>query len=61
MHTTKIIGKLAAREILMKSKLSRYDPSLTIQKIIIKEPEILNHIKIYLSKRNHNNYAIYLP
>ena len=62
VHSTKIVGKLAAKEILIRSKVSSLEPSFIIQKIILKEPEIFNHIKIYLSNRNlNNNFAIFLP
>ena len=62
VHSTKIIGKLAAKEIYAKSKVCSLDPSLIIQKIIVKEPYIFNHLNIYLSRRNlKNNFAIFLP
>ena len=61
VRSTKIIGKLAAREIFMRSKLSRFEPSYIIQNLIIKEPDIFNHIKIYLHNRNTKNTAIFLP
>ena len=59
---TKIVGKLAAREIFRKSKGCFLDPSHIINKIIMKEPEIFNYTKIYLSNKNSdNNFAIFLP
>ena len=62
VHSTKIIGKLAAREIFQRSKISYLEPFFIIQKIIIKEPEIFNHINIYLSNRNtYKNYTLFLP
>ncbi len=62
VQSTKIVGKLAAKEIFIRSKVSSLDPSSIIQKIILKEPEIFNHIKIYLSNRNlNNNFALFLP
>ena len=61
MQSTKIVGKLAAQEIFMRSKPNPFEPSYLIKKIILKEPEIFNHIKIYLSKRNSKNIAIFLP
>ncbi len=61
VRSTKIIGKLAAKEIFRKSKGCLLDPSHII-KIIIKEPEIFDYSKIYLSNKNlDNNYAIFLP
>ncbi len=62
VHSTKIIGKLAAKEIFIKSKVSLLEPSFIIQNIILKEPEIFKHINIYLSNRKlNNNIAIFLP
>ena len=62
VRSTKIVGKLAAKEIFKKSKGCLLDPSYIIKKIIMKDPEIFDHTKIYLSKKNlDNNLAIFLP
>ncbi len=62
IHSTKILGKLAAKEIFKRSKVSHIDPSIMIQNITFKEPEIFNHINIYLSNRNlNNNFVSFLP
>ncbi len=62
VRSTKIVGKLAAKEIFRKSKGSTLDPSHIIKKIIMKEPEISKHTKVYLSnKKLDNNFAIFLP
>jgi len=62
VRSTRIIGKLAAKEIFRKSKGCLLDPSQAIQKIIMKEPEISNYTKIYLSNKDlDNNFAIFLP
>ena len=62
VRSTKVIGKLAAKEIFKKSKGCLLDPSQIIKKIIMKEPEIFNHTKIYLSNKNlDNNFTIFLP
>ena len=62
VHSTKIVGKLAAKEIFIKSKVSLLEPSFIIQNIILREPEIFKHINIYLSNRKlNNNIAIFLP
>ncbi|MCR8539014.1 MAG: GTP-binding protein [Prochlorococcus marinus CUG1439] len=62
IHSTKILGKLAAKEIYIRSKVSYIEPSILIQKITFKEPEIFNHINIYLSNRNlNNNLMSFLP
>ena len=62
IHSTKILGKLAAKEILIRSKVSYVEPSIMIQNITFKEPEIFNHINIYLSNRNlNNNLVSFLP
>ena len=62
IYSTKILGKLAAKEIFTRSKVSFIEPSIMIEKIIFKEPEIFNHINIYLSNRNlNNNFVSFLP
>ena len=62
VRSTKIIGKLAAREIFRKSKGCLLDPSNIIKKITMKEPEIFDYTKIYLSNKNlDNNFSIFLP
>ena len=62
VHSTKILGKLAAKEILNRGKVSFIEPSIMIQNIIFKEPEIFNHVNIYLSNRNFNkNFVSFLP
>ena len=62
IHSTKILGKLAAKEIFIRSKVSYIEPSIMIQNITFKEPEIFNHINIYLSNRNlNNNFVSFLP
>ncbi|MBO8219781.1 GTP-binding protein [Prochlorococcus marinus] len=62
VHSTKILGKLAAKEIFIRSKVSFMDPSIMIQNITFNEPEIFKHINIYLSNRNlNNNFVSSLP
>ena len=62
IYSTKILGKLAAQEIFLRSKISYMEPSVMIKNITIQEPEIFNHINIYLSKRNLNkNFVSFLP
>ena len=62
VRSTRIMGKLAAKEIFRKSKGCLLDPSQIIKKIMMKEPEIFNHSKIYLSNKNlDNNFAGFLP
>ena len=62
VRSTKTVGKLAAKEFFQRSKVSRFEPSFIIQKIMIKEPEIFNHINIYLYNRNLNsNFGMFLP
>ena len=62
VHSTKIVGKLAAKEIFKTSKICSIDPLHIIQKITFKEPEIFNHTKVYLSNRIlDKNYSIFLP
>ena len=62
VHTTKILGKLAAKEIFTRSKVSLIEPFIMIQNLTFNEPEIFNHINIYLSNRNlNNNFVSFLP
>jgi len=62
VHSTKILGKLAAKEIFKRSKASFVEPYILIQNINFNEPEIFKHINIYLTKRNlNNNFVSFLP
>ena len=62
VHSTKILGKLAAKEIFIRSKVSHVEPSTMIQNITFNDPEIFNHINIYLSNRSLNkNFISFLP
>ena len=62
VYSTKILGKLAAKEIFIRSKVSLIEPYIMIQNLTFNEPEIFNHINIYLSNRNLNNdFAGFLP
>ena len=62
IYSTRIIGKLAAQEIFIRSKVSLIEPSIMIQNITFKEPDIFNYVKIYLSNRNLNqNFMSFLP
>ena len=62
IYSTKFLGKLAAKEIFIRSKVSFIEPFVMIQNITFKEPEIFNHISIYLSKRNlKKNLVSFLP
>ncbi len=62
VRSTKIIGKLAAREIFRNSKGCILDPTHIIKKVTVKEPEMFDYTKNYLSNKNlDNNFAIFLP
>ncbi len=62
IHSTKILGKLAAKEIFIRSKASFIEPAVIIQNMTFNDPEILNHISIYFSNRNlNNNFVKILP
>jgi len=62
IHSTRILGKLAAKEIFKKSKASFMEPYVMLQNINFNEPEIFKHINIYLTKRNlNNNFISFLP
>jgi len=62
VQSTKILGKLAAKEIFIRSKFSFMEPSIMIENIIFQEPEIFQHVNIYLSNRNlYSNFVNFLP
>ena len=62
VHSTKILGKLAAKEIFIRSKASFIEPAVMIQNMNFNDPEIFNHINIYFSNRNlNNNFVSFLP
>jgi len=62
IYSTKILGKLAAKEIFVRSKASFIEPAILIQNMNFKDPEIFNYINIYFSSRNLNtNFVSILP
>ena len=62
VHSTKILGKLAAKEIFIRSKASFIEPSIMIKNLTFSDPEIFNHINSYFSSRNlNNNFVSFLP
>jgi len=62
VRSTKILGKLAAKEIFKRSKASFIEPAIMIQNMTFTDPEIFNHINIYFSNRNlNNNFISFLP
>ena len=62
VYSTKILGKLAAKEIFIRSTVSLIEPFIMIQNLTLDEPEVFNHINIYLSNRNlNNNFVSFLP
>ena len=62
IYSTKILGKLAAKEIFIRSKASFIDPTFMIKNLTFNDREIFNHINIYFSNRNlNNNFVNILP
>ena len=62
VHSTKILGKLAAKEIFIRSKASLLEPTNMIQNMTFNDPDIFNHKDIYFSNRNlDNNFVSNLP
>ncbi len=62
VYSTKILGKLATKEIFIRSKVSLIEPFIMIQNLTLNEPDVFNHINIYLSNRNlNNNFISFLP
>ncbi len=62
IYSTKILGKLAAKEIFVRSKASFMEPAILIQNMNFNDQEIFNYINIYFSSRNlNNNFVSFLP
>ncbi|MDA9741219.1 GTP-binding protein [Prochlorococcus sp. AH-736-L15] len=62
VYSTKILGKLAAKEIFVRSKASFIEPAILIQNMNFNDTEIFNYINIYFSKKNlNNNFVSFLP
>ncbi len=62
INSTKILGRLATKEIFLRSKVSLIEPFIMIQNLTLNEPDVFNHINIYLSNRNlNNNFISFLP
>jgi len=62
IQSTNILGKLAAKEIFIRSKASFIEPAIMIKNITFNDPEIFNHINFYFSNRNlNNNFVRILP
>jgi len=58
VRSTKILGKLAAKEIFIRSKASFLEPAIMIKNMTFNDQRIFNHINIYFSNRNLNNNLI---
>lgn len=62
VHSTKMLGRLAAKEIFQKSKVSRTDLSQIIKSFMLKEPDFSDYIKFYYyQKQLDNNLTVFLP
>ena len=62
LQTTKILGKLAAKEILERSMINNLEPLKYIQQIIVNDPEILGSSKFLINSQNFNrDYSIFMP
>ena len=59
--STKIIGKLAAKEILKKNKINDLEPFKIIQKIALEEPDIIDSVKISSYNQENNDLSLFLP
>ena len=58
VHSTKILGKLAAKEIFIRSKASCIEPANMIQNMTFNDPDTFNHINIYFLNKNSNNNCV---
>ena len=62
VSTTKLVGKLAAKEILKKSNLSVLEPFHLIKYIDLKEIEIARPFKIFLyNQKNNKDLSLFIP
>ena len=62
IHSTKLIGKLAAKEILERSMINNLDPFKNIQQIIFKDPDILCSKKYFKNSQNSDrDSSILIP
>ena len=62
LYSTKIIGRMAAKEIFERSMINNLEPFKNIQQIIFKEREILCSNKFFINSQNFNkDYSTFLP
>ena len=62
VNTTKLVGKLAAKEILNKSNLSILEPFHLIKYIDLKEIEMAEPFKIFLyNQKNNKDLSLFIP
>ena len=62
LHTTRIIGKLVAKEIFERSMTNNLEPFKNIQQIIFKEPEICCSSKFFINSQKFNrDNSIFIP
>tara|TARA_B100000212_G_scaffold126829_1_gene95125 strand:- start:86 stop:1360 length:1275 start_codon:yes stop_codon:yes gene_type:complete len=62
VSTTKLVGKLAAKEILKKSNLSNLEPFHLMKYIDLKEIEMAGPFKIFLyNQKNKKDLSLFIP
>ena len=62
VSTTKLVGKLAAKEILKRSNLTVLEPFHLIKYIDLKEIEIARPFKIFLyNQKNNKDLSLFIP
>ena len=62
VSTTKLLGKLAAKEILNKSNLCKYEPFHLIKEIDLKEIEMTGPFKKFLyNQKNNKDLSLFIP
>jgi len=62
LYSTKIIGKMAAKEILQRSMLNNLEPFANIQQIILKEREISSSNNFFIqSDKSNKDYSTFIP
>ena len=62
VSTTKLVGKLAAKELLNKSNLNALEPSHLIKYIDLKEIEMSGPFKVFLyNQQNKKDLSLFIP
>ena len=62
INSTKLIGQLAAKEIIKKSNLNEMDPTKIIKQVASLEPDVLNSPEIFsYNQTKINDLSLFIP